>query len=170
MTAGEQGLTGLVADCVEAMRDSDPRGAAREVLDRAVTDGSLRGGVESAAGLNILYRSSDLTVLNVIWPPNMFLMPHDHRMWAAIGIYGGREDNTFYRRSGDALVTSGGKELTDGTVLLLGQEVINAVHNARGAALRPRCRPAPVRSGGTSGPRRPGLKVGPFRHQRAPRG
>ena len=129
MTAEDPALAELVAGCVEAMHESDPRGAVREVLDRAITDGSLSGGVESAAGLNILYRSSDLTVLNVIWPPKMFLMPHDHRMWAAIGIYGGREDNTFYRRDGDALVTSGGKELTDGAVLLLGHEVIHAVHN-----------------------------------------
>ncbi|GMQ77487.1 MAG: hypothetical protein BMS9Abin01_2842 [Gammaproteobacteria bacterium] len=31
--------------------------------------------------------------------PNMDLHPHDHRMWAVIEIYGGREDNKFYRRS-----------------------------------------------------------------------
>ena len=28
------------------------------------------------------------------------LYPHDHRMWAAIGIYAGQEDNAFYRRTG----------------------------------------------------------------------
>jgi len=120
----------VVAGCIDAIDDPDPRGAVRDVLARAVTDRSFRSSRgEVAAGLNILSRCSDLTVLNVIWPPQMFLRPHDHRMWAAIAIYGGREDNTFYRRSGDALVTSGGKELTDGGVLLLGHEAIHAVHN-----------------------------------------
>ena len=50
-------------------------------------------------------------------------------MWAAIGIYGGREDNTFYRRQGSAIVASGGKELAEGEVLLLGDDAIHAVHN-----------------------------------------
>jgi predicted metal-dependent enzyme (double-stranded beta helix superfamily) len=122
---------GLVAACREAMHEPDPRGAIREVLARVVTDGTLSDGNQgdAAAGLNILYRSPELTVLNVIWPPRMTLFPHDHRMWAAIAIYSGREDNTFYRRSKGSIVTSGGKELTDGAVLLLGDDVIHAVHN-----------------------------------------
>jgi predicted metal-dependent enzyme (double-stranded beta helix superfamily) len=28
----------------------------------------------------------------------MTIMPHDHRMWAVIGVYTGREDNIFWRR------------------------------------------------------------------------
>jgi predicted metal-dependent enzyme (double-stranded beta helix superfamily) len=120
----------LITACVEAINEPDSRGAVRDVLIRTVTDRTLGGALfETTVGLHILYRSSDLTVLNVIWPPLMTLFPHDHRMWAAIGIYGGREDNAFYRRDGDSLVPSGGKELTDGTVILLGDEVIHSVHN-----------------------------------------
>ena len=74
-----------------------------------------------------------LTVLNVLWPPLFSLLPHDHRMWAAIGIYGGSEDNTFYRRQGSAIVRSGEKELSVGDVLLLGDDTIHAVHNPRRA-------------------------------------
>ena len=37
-------------------------------------------------------------MLNVIWGPGMTIMPHDHRMWAVIGVYTGREDNIFWRR------------------------------------------------------------------------
>ena len=81
------------------------------------------------SGLHLLHRSPDLTVLNVIWPPLMTLYPHDHRMWAAIGVYHGREDNTFYRRDGRTVVRSGGSELADGAVLLLGDKVIHSVHN-----------------------------------------
>ncbi len=120
----------LVAACIEAISDPDARGAIREVLARSVTDGTLTSeGNETTVGLHILHRSPDLTVLNVIWPPMMSLFPHDHRMWAAIAIYGGREDNTFYRRHGDSLIPSGGKELTDRAVLLLGDDVIHSVHN-----------------------------------------
>ncbi len=28
-------------------------------------------------------------------------MPHNHNMWATIGVYGGREDNIFWRRLPD---------------------------------------------------------------------
>ncbi|MGA8726631.1 MAG: hypothetical protein WB565_16480 [Acidimicrobiales bacterium] len=121
----------LVATCVQAMMtEPDPRGAVREILARSVADARLTDGLrDPSAGLNVIYRSSDLTILNVIWPPLMTLFPHDHRMWAAVGIYGGREDNAFYRRSGNSLVRSGGKELTDGSVQLLGDDVIHAVHN-----------------------------------------
>ena len=45
-----------------------------------------------------LCHSSDLTILNVIWAPHMTIMPHNHQMWAVIGIYTGREDNIFWRR------------------------------------------------------------------------
>ena len=120
----------LVAACMAAVAEPDPRGAVREVLARVVTDGALtERRAEFAVGLHVLYRSEDLTVLNVVWPPLMTLFPHDHRMWAAIGIYSGREDNAFYRRDGDAVIPSGGRELADGAVLLLGDDVIHSVHN-----------------------------------------
>jgi predicted metal-dependent enzyme (double-stranded beta helix superfamily) len=38
------------------------------------------------------------TDLTSISPLDMVLLPHDHRMWAVIGIYGGCKDNTFWRR------------------------------------------------------------------------
>lgn len=120
----------LVTSCVEALSESNSRGAVREVLARFVADRALTGDAdETTVGLHIMYRSSDLTVLNVIWPPLMNLFPHDHRMWAAIGIYLGREDNAFYRRSGTSLVRSGGKELADRDVILLGDDVIHSVQN-----------------------------------------
>ena len=44
-------------------------------------------------------KDDELTVLHVVWAPRMTIYPHDHRMWAAIGIYAGQEDNSFFRRS-----------------------------------------------------------------------
>jgi len=121
----------LVADCIDAVSEPDPRGAVREVLKRFVTgEGWKLDRLETmTVGLHVLYGSPELTVLNVVWPPLMLLFPHDHRMWAAIGIYRGREDNAFYRRRGDAVVSSGGRELTERSVLLLGDDVIHSVHN-----------------------------------------
>jgi predicted metal-dependent enzyme (double-stranded beta helix superfamily) len=120
----------LVAACVEAIGEPEPRGAIRDILTEFVTSRATTGHSDDpAVGLRVLYRSADLTVLDVIWPPLMTLFPHDHRMWAAIGIYGGREDNAFYRRDGESLVSSGGRELADGAVLLLGDDVIHSVHN-----------------------------------------
>jgi len=120
----------LVARCVEAIADGDPRLAVRSVLERAVSDRHLADTVGArGTGLNALYNTAELTVLNVVWPPLVSLFPHEHRMWAAIGIYGGREDNAFYRRDGDTIVPSGGKALDEGDVLLLGDDAIHSVHN-----------------------------------------
>jgi hypothetical protein len=41
----------------------------------------------------------------------MAIYPHDHRMWVVIGLYCGRESNTFYRPSPEGLVVAGSKEL-----------------------------------------------------------
>jgi predicted metal-dependent enzyme (double-stranded beta helix superfamily) len=76
-----------------------------------------------------LYNTDEFTVLNVVWPPKMTLYPHDHRMWAAIGIYGGSEQNVFYRRSGPTIEKSASKSLTRRDVLLLGDDAIHSVHN-----------------------------------------
>ncbi|MDP9021032.1 MAG: hypothetical protein M3N25_09565 [Actinomycetota bacterium] len=54
-------------------------------------------------------------------------------MWAAIGLYVVQEDNTFYRRSGEGTVVSGGGELRIGDVALLGADAIHAVQNPRQA-------------------------------------
>jgi predicted metal-dependent enzyme (double-stranded beta helix superfamily) len=55
-------------------------------------------------------------------------------MWAAIGIYAGREDNVFYRRAGPGertLAASGGKQLDTGDSVLLGDDTIHSVTNPR---------------------------------------
>jgi predicted metal-dependent enzyme (double-stranded beta helix superfamily) len=102
----------LVVGCMDAIAEPDPRRAVREVLEQAVASRRLVDAFDDpTAGLNVLYNAPDLTVLNVVWPPLFSLYPHDHRMWAAICIYSGREDNAFYRRHGETIVTSGGKEL-----------------------------------------------------------
>ncbi len=124
-------LDSFVADCLVARRDAEPRRAIRDVLARAVSDG---GSVAEAlpperAELVRLYVSEELTILKVVWAPGMILGPHDHRMWAAIGIYTGGEDNTFFRRDGATVVDAGGRSLRPGDVCMLGDDVVHAVMN-----------------------------------------
>ncbi len=121
----------FVGECMDALDESESRRAIREVLARAVSEPSSVADTldHSLAGLNILFRSPRLTVLNVVWAPLMSLQPHDHRMWAAIGIYAGQEDNSFYRRQPEGLTSSGGKELRARDVVLLGDDAIHAVTN-----------------------------------------
>ena len=122
----------LVADCRAALRESSPHLAVKEIVERAV---SRPGDVERALGtpqradMVTLYRSPELTVLNLIWGPCMTLYPHDHRMWAVIGLYGGREDNLFYRRTAQGLVPAGGRNLERSDTVVLGETVIHAVEN-----------------------------------------
>jgi predicted metal-dependent enzyme (double-stranded beta helix superfamily) len=50
-------------------------------------------------------------------------------MWAVIGIYSGREDNSFYHRSETGLIAHGVKTLNPKETVPLGEAVIHAVTN-----------------------------------------
>ena len=124
----------LLADAKAAVKESEPRRAVRELLERTMSTPTELGDVfePSRGGLDLLYVSDELTVLHVVWAPGMRLFPHDHQMWANIGIYAGQEDNTFYRRLEEdrhAVHETGGKELRVGDVLTLGTDAIHAVTN-----------------------------------------
>lgn len=126
-------LDEFVADCVAARAESEPRQAVKEVLARAVSDPAAVEAQLPArrAEIERLHASDELTIIKVVWAPGMDIRPHDHRMWAMIGIYGGQEDNTFFRRTPDGIVRSGGKELAERDVVLLGDDTIHAVLNPR---------------------------------------
>jgi predicted metal-dependent enzyme (double-stranded beta helix superfamily) len=123
--------------CRQAGNESEPRLAVRDVVQRAVAEPA---GVASTlrperAGITLLHHADDLTVLHVVWAPKMSIYPHDHGMWAVIGIYEGQEDNAFYRREAPGaptLTESGGKELSTGEVIVLGEQTIHGVTNPLG--------------------------------------
>ena len=125
-------LERFIEDCRGALKDSTPHSAVKDVVERAM---SRPGEVERAvgtpesAGLHTIYHAPDLTILNLVWAPCMSLYPHDHRMWAVIGLYGGREDNVFFRRSKDGLVSAGERQLEARDTVLLGKTVIHSVTN-----------------------------------------
>ena len=125
-------LDRFIADCRAALATGHPPAAVRELAARAVAE---PGQVEAAlgpprlGGLFTLHHGSDLTILNVVWAPGMTIYPHDHRMWAVIGLYGGREDNTFYRRGQHGLALVGGTQLECSQTALLGEAAIHSVVN-----------------------------------------
>ena len=113
--------------------------AIREIVARAVqTPGAVLKslGEPRRAEIQTLHRSVDLTILNVIWGPHMTLMPHDHNMWAVIGIYTGREDNILWRRLPEAssgrIEAAGAKALCERDAFLLGRDIIHSVTNPIG--------------------------------------
>ncbi len=87
-------LDTFLADCREALADGEPRRAIREVLQRAVAapDAVASALRPTEGGITLLHNAPDLTVLHAVWAPHMQLFPHNHLMWAAIGVYSGRED------------------------------------------------------------------------------
>src|SRR6266508_3904491 len=95
-------LDDFVGRCRQALKETEPRIAIREELARAVAVPITVADAlaPTDAGFSILHHAPDMTILHVVWAPKMTIYPHNHRMWAAIGIYAGQEDNAFYRRSG----------------------------------------------------------------------
>ena len=122
----------FVEDCQRALAEADPQAAVQEVVARAVSaPGELIKalGEPTLAGVHTLHKADDLTILNLVWGPGMDLFPHDHRMWAVIGIYAGQEDNTFWSRSDQGLKRQRMKSLFEGDVVPLGENVVHSVKN-----------------------------------------
>jgi len=126
----------FVNDCKAAVAENDSHMAVKEIVQRAVSDPAavLKGlGEPTRAGVNRLFVSDELTVLNLVWGPMMTLKPHDHKMWAVIGIYTGREDNIFWRRvKGDPdgrIEAAGAEALGVKDCAPLGRDVVHSVTN-----------------------------------------
>jgi predicted metal-dependent enzyme (double-stranded beta helix superfamily) len=114
------------------LTEANAHAAVKEIVARAVAQPAeiLKAlGEPKLAGIQPLYRSDSLTIINFLWGPCMRLYPHNHLMWAVIGVYGGREDNVFYRRTDRGLLELGGKTLDSRDVIPLGDAVIHAVSN-----------------------------------------
>lgn len=125
----------FVADCVASLSESEPQGAIQSHLARAVSDRAsvlAALGEPNAAGLDVLIASPQLTIFAATWAPNMTLSPHNHLMWAQIGIYTGREDNIFWKRTEQGLRAGGASALFAGDVTSLPRDVIHSVTNPLG--------------------------------------
>ena len=123
----------FIHECINAA--SEGKESIREIMAEAVRD--TRGiiselGEPEHAGIQTLYRSPNLTIINFVWAPYMSLFPHDHQMSAVIGIYSGREDNIFWRRTDTSIEATGAKSLGIGDTAMLHKDAIHSVLNPIG--------------------------------------
>lgn len=122
----------FVDDCIHANRETDPQFAVKEVLARAIynrADVLAALGEPQQAGIHVLHRSDALTIFSATWTPQMNLMPHNHLMWANIGIYTGREDNILWRRTVSGVRAFGAMALFEGDTAALRTDAIHSVTN-----------------------------------------
>lgn len=123
----------FIEDCIAAAAEG--QGAMRELVARAVSDpaGMMSGlGEPQHAGIRPLYSSPELTILQFVWAPCMILMPHNHQMYSVVGIYSGREDNVFWRRTESRIEAASARSLGPGDVAALGRDIIHSVLNPIG--------------------------------------
>ena len=125
-------LERFTEDVKRARKETESQRAVEDVLRRAVSEpGAILAemGEPKEPGLHTVYRADDLTILNVVWAPLMVLFPHNHNMWASIGIYTGREDNIIWARRGTVIEASGAEALSEREVFGLPTDAIHSVTN-----------------------------------------
>ncbi len=120
-------LDRFFADCQAAAAADLSHRLVREAVAHAMSepDAVLTAlGAPKRAGINVIYRAPNLTVLNVIWGRGMTIMPYDHRMRAVI------EDNIYWHRlpaDGDREIeAAGARSLCRGDCTPLGPEIISS--------------------------------------------
>ena len=125
-------LERFVEDCVAANAESDAQNAVKEVLARAVSAPNAvlaAVGEPDRAGIVPIHRSETLTIFNARWTPQMNLMPHNHLMWANIGIYTGREDNILWRETDTGVEAYGAAALFQKDAAALPVDAVHSVTN-----------------------------------------
>ena len=123
----------FIQDCIDAVKEG--QASVREVVTAVVSNPNgiiSELGEPDHAGISPIYRAPDLTIINFTWAPCMSLMPHNHQMFAVIGIYSGREDNVFWKRTRTGIEAAGAKSLGVGDVATLGKNIIHSVLNPIG--------------------------------------
>ena len=94
-------LNRFIEDCDNRIGQKNNHKAVMDILSKAIESPNQlfdQFGEPTQGGIQKIYQSDKFSILNVVWTPNMSIMPHNHNMWAAIGVYSGREDNIFWRR------------------------------------------------------------------------
>jgi predicted metal-dependent enzyme (double-stranded beta helix superfamily) len=128
-------LERFIAEC-EAAVVAGGQEAVREVVQRAIADpeGIIKalGEPKRAAALP-LHRSPRLTILHVLWPPNHTQAPHNHLLWAEVGVYTGREDSILWRRcppgATSQIEAMGAASVSAGRHVSLPHDAIHSVNN-----------------------------------------
>jgi predicted metal-dependent enzyme (double-stranded beta helix superfamily) len=123
----------FIDQCKKFVKLEDGPRQIKSLLKEALVDTARvieQLGEPNTAGFEILYRADDLTIINFVWAPGMELHPHNHNIWAVIGIYFGAEENTFYVRKNGEISQHSIKNIGSGDVVMLGENVIHSVRNS----------------------------------------
>jgi predicted metal-dependent enzyme (double-stranded beta helix superfamily) len=125
----------FAADCRAAFAERGSE-AIREVVGRVVShpEDLVRAlGEPAGACVGVLVRAPDLVIANVVWGARQWTLPHNHHHRAVIGMYGGGEDNIFWRRLPEdakgRVEAAGAQSLRHGDVAVLGRDIIHSVTN-----------------------------------------
>jgi predicted metal-dependent enzyme (double-stranded beta helix superfamily) len=129
-----------LGEMVEACKIALGRDKAHEAIAEIIRDAVCEPeatlvslGSSEKAGIEKLYVSDALTIINVVWAPKMTLPAHNHNTWAVIGVYAGREDNIFWRKQKNdekgEIKAAGAKSIASGEVAVLGKNLIHSVTN-----------------------------------------
>jgi predicted metal-dependent enzyme (double-stranded beta helix superfamily) len=92
----------LVAACRDGAGSDTPTRDVSELVAAFVHQPNLAGllGDGDRSTYEALYRGEDILVLHGVVPPTPApVAPHDHRMWAVIGVYQGLEHNELFVRT-----------------------------------------------------------------------
>jgi predicted metal-dependent enzyme (double-stranded beta helix superfamily) len=123
----------FVADCQAAVNGADPVGSVSEVIAETIRHGA---SIDAALGTRIgrepdtFFSSDRLTVQRILWPGGSWSEPHEHRMWAVIGVYAGEELNQLFERECDGrLRESRTCAVSTREVLAFGPAAIHSVEN-----------------------------------------
>ena len=129
-------ISKLIENCLDALNQEKPQQRIKQLIQDIIeTPETLYQaiGLPTQGGIEKLFVSERLTVINVVWAPHMTMLPHNHNMWAVIGVYQGREDNIFWRRprsaSFEKLEAAGAQSLGAGEAVSLGQDLVHSVTN-----------------------------------------
>ena len=122
----------FIEGCRTAVTTTDAERTVEELVTEVVSDtASVAQALREPehAGFEVLHREPDLTILHFAWAAWMCFKAHNHRMWSVVGIFSGREDNIFWRRTPDAIEAVGARTLGTGDVVRLGRDIIHSVVN-----------------------------------------
>jgi predicted metal-dependent enzyme (double-stranded beta helix superfamily) len=126
-------------ECRTAIASGDGQAAVCEFVAELVSEPAALAaalGEPEHAGVHTLYRAKDLTVIHFSWAPWMPFKPHNHNMWSVVGIFVGREDNIFWRRTAASIEAAGARSLGPRDVTALGPDIIHSVTNPVGKMTR----------------------------------
>jgi predicted metal-dependent enzyme (double-stranded beta helix superfamily) len=122
----------FVRECRSAASALDPVGAVQVVVEAAISDGASIDaalGTERQRENDTLFSSRMLTVQRILWPGGVGSSPHEHRMWAVIGVYRGEELNHLFERTPDGLKEYDERVVRRREALALDANVIHSVEN-----------------------------------------